>query len=175
MSDLKGIGIFDIDQQDQYIEFFVTTESFNGIYWDTTIFRMNNNQDIELKAVIGSLIVGTSGDGKVYYWGGNLDENESFDPALVLNYYDINLENYVDTDQIIGKTLDNFGGVIIFENENDVPTGAPVQITMEFPGAIRELKNEEKITILQIGDDTAKIKCEDGLIGWIGGFHMVWD
>ncbi len=37
------------------------------------------------------------------------------------------------------------------------------------------VRENEFVTILETGEDVAKIRTEDGLEGWIGGFHMVID
>lgn len=174
MSGISATGICDIDKSDNYIEFYITTETNNGVYWNTTIYRLNENNEIVKLAFLGSSILGVSGDGKVYYWGGNLVERAPFNPDYVVSYYDINLGDFVSTDQIIGKTFTDIRA-IIYENREDVPTGAPVEASLEFPGAIRFIKENEPVTILEVGGDTAKIQTEDGLVGWIGGFHMVFD
>jgi hypothetical protein len=174
MSDISIVGICDINKNDSYVEFHVITETNNGVRWNTNIYRLNENNEIVRLAFLDSSILGVSGDGKVYYWGGNLVEERPFNPDYALSYYDIELGDFVSTSQIIGKTFTDIHA-IIFENSEDVPTGAPAVVTLEFPGAIRYIKENEPVTILEIGSDKAKIRTEDGLIGWIGGFHMVWD
>lgn len=122
-------------------------------------------------------IMAVSGDGKIYYWGGNLFEtyNEDFDPNAVLSYYDIKLGDYAGTDQIIGKVFTNFGYKVIYESKEYAPWGPPVEENLSLPGAIRYVREGEKIKILEVDGNVAKIEAEDGLIGWLGSFHMVWD
>jgi hypothetical protein len=39
---------------------------------------------------------------------------------------------------------------------------------------VKILKPNETFKVISI-EDGIKISTEDGAIGWIGGFHMVWD
>jgi len=119
-----------------------------------------------------------SGDGRIYFWGGNLKETprSHFNPDYVVSYYDTALREYVQTDQIVGKRFADLGGWLLFENKENVPTGAPVEMTEDQPGVIRRLVDGETVTILEMPEnDVVKVEAEDGTVGWIGGFHMVWD
>ena len=167
------IGICDVDKNDQSIELFVADSGSTIIDMRSTIFRINE-EGIERFVDRLNLILGVSGDGKVYYWGGNLKETpyDNFNSDYVIRYFDINLMEYVDTDQIIGKSFTDLGNKIVFENEEQAPSAAPIEFSMESPGAIYQTKEGEKVTILDFGWCRAKIQCEDGLIGWIGGFPI---
>lgn len=173
----RALGICDVDKGDGVIDFYVTKVSYNGVFEMTSIYRLNADNEITALAGLDTGIKGVSGDGKVYYWGGNLKEPRTdFNPDYVLTYYDIALREYVETDQIIGKTFTDMGGFLLFAAHADVPTGAPVEMTDDLPGVIRRLEPGEAVTILEVPrDDTAQVRTGDGTEGWVGGFHMVWD
>ena len=173
---ITNIGVCDVDKSDGHLNLIVTEAPRGRIYGESTLYSLKHG-GIEKLVALNEEILGVSGDGKLYYWGGNLQESYYlyFNPDYVIRYFDTKLMEYVGTDQIIGKTLSGFDHSIIFDTQDRVPTGPPVEVTMDFPGAIRQVKEGEKVTILSFGGDTAKIQCEDGLVGWIGGFHMVWD
>ena len=178
VNNFRALGICDVDKGDGVIDFFITKVSYNGIFETTSIYRLGVDNDIVALAGLDTGISGVSGDGKVYYWGGNLKETykDNFNPDYVLTYYDIARREYVDTDQIMGKTFTDMGGFLLFANHEDVPTGGPVEMTDDLPGVIRRLEPGEALTILDVPrDDTAQVRTEGGETGWVGGFHMVWD
>lgn len=170
---VESLVICDIDKSDGCVNFFV--QERDHVYSYSTVYRLNGT-GLEL-VVSMPQIMAVSGDGKIYYWGGNLFEtyNEDFDPNAVLSYYDIKLGDYAGTDQIIGKVFTNFGYKVIYESKEYAPWGPPVEENLSLPGAIRYVREGEKIKILEVDGNVAKIEAEDGLIGWLGSFHMVWD
>lgn len=173
---ITAIGICDVDKTDEHLDFVVTEAPRGRIYCRSSLYSLKDD-GLKKYVSLKEEILGVSGDGKVYYWGGNLMETHYlyFKPDYVISYFDTKLMEYVSTDQIIGKSLTGFDYNLVFESPDQVPYGSPVEVTMELPGAIRKVKEGEKVTILDYCGDTVKIQSEDGLIGWIGGFHMVWD
>jgi hypothetical protein len=169
-------GLMDVDTKDGYIEFYLSDGYLQGGF--TTIYRLTD-KGIEIVGTISGGIKAVSGDGKIYYWGGNLFEEESvkFNTDLVLSYYDIKKQDFVKTNQIIGKTITANQDIIVFKSKEDVFDGQPVEyeeIIKESVGKIITImKKNEKFTVLSL-DDVTQIKTADGKIGWIGGFHMIW-
>ena len=172
--EIVSMGIFDADKNDNYIEIFIVYGYLRG--GTPEIYRLTD-KGIEKIADIDGGIVATSGDGKIYYWGGNLFE-EAFNTNLVLTYYDINKKEYIETEQIVGKTITAKFDCILYKTKEAVLDGAPVteedKIKMSKGKIVKIVKSGEKFKVLSVSDGI-KIKTNDGKIGWIGGFHMVWD
>ncbi|MCX7771480.1 MAG: SH3 domain-containing protein [Clostridia bacterium] len=177
---LVTLGILDIDTSDAYTEFFIQ----DGFLLDrctTYIYRFDGKAfSLFLKYQGG--IQGFSGDNRLYYWGGNLVEmpQEPFDENLVLRYYDVTSKAEVETDQIVGKTLSLKFENIIYKTKDDIIQGAP----MEWDQILKEteatrvgiLKPGQEFVVVEKGEaDNVRIKTTDGLEGWLGGNHMVWD
>lgn len=175
---ISAIGIMDIDVNDNFIEFYITQgDMANSVR--NTIYRLSDNGIEEMSSFTGG-IRGLSGDGKIYYWGGNLYEkyDDVFDTDLVISYYDIYQNDYVYTDQIIGKTIIADYNIIVYKSAEDVICDGPVtyedKLRMAEGKIITILQDSDKFEVLSIEDQT-KIRIEDGRVGWIGGLHMVWD
>ena len=180
VNNFRSIGLCDVDRQDGAIDICIIKVSRNGILETTSVYRLNSGNDIIAVAGLDTDLSGVSGDGKIYYWGGNMKETPrgrgNFNPDYVISYYDTALREYVQTDQIVGKTFTDLGCQLLFENKEDVPTGAPVEMTEDLPGVIRRLEQGETVTILEMPEnDVVKVETGDGTVGWLGGFHMVWD
>jgi hypothetical protein len=99
---LQCIGVFDADKNDNYVNFYITDGYLYG--GNAIVYRLADDR-IDMTDIILGGVLGTSGDGKIYYWGGNLFETEKFNPDLVITYYDVNKKDFIDTDQIVGKTI----------------------------------------------------------------------
>lgn len=178
VSAFKSIGLCDADRRDGAIDICIIKVSRNGIFETTSIYRLDETGQLAPLAGMDTALSGVSGDGKIYYWGGNLKETpqDYFNADYVVMYYDIALREYVRTDQIVGKTFTDLGGWLLFGNKKDVPTGGPVEMTEDLPGVIRRLEPGEEVTILAMPEnDVVNVKTGDGTAGWLGGFHMVWD
>lgn len=194
---INSLAIIDADKTDDYVEIVISegelSDRTNNIF-----YRFDGEKFHETGNLIGSILDYT-GDGKIYYWGGNLYEpgyfNE-FDSNMALIYYDIKTNRKYTTDQILGKTFISDRAIILYKSKEDVVSGAPIEheaiLEAYKEGIIREMKAGEKFTVLNIdglisneefegkieyfnNDNGVLIKNEKGETGWIGGFHMVWD
>lgn len=175
---ISCIGIIDTIKNDNCTEVYITDGYLRG---GTAVIYRLTDKGIENAGEVDGGIEATSGDGKIYYWGGNLYEsyNEGkFDTNLVLTYYDINRKEYVNTDQIIGKTITSDREIIVYKTAEDVIDGAPLEeeeiIRRSKGKTVTTIKINEKYKVISL-DNGVKIMTEDGKTGWIGGFHMVWD
>jgi hypothetical protein len=171
-------GVVDIDKSDQYIEFFLRDGYLRGGF--ARIYRLTSNGIEELVSLFGG-IEAVSGTGHIYYWGGNLFETDRdgvFSPDTVLSYFDIYEDDFVETDQIVGKTITAIEEFIVYKSLDDVFDGQPVsqedKIEQSKGKIVKIVKEGEKFEVISIENGT-KIKTTDGKTGWIGGFHMVWD
>lgn len=174
-------GILDVDTKDNFVEFYITEGYVGG---GTAFLYRLTEQGIVEAAVITGGIEGVSGDGKIYYWGGNLFEvfNEKFSTDMVISYYDINKKEIVKTNQIIGKTITAKERIILYK-EQEFVIGDQSQAAIDtFENIVK--KSEDKIVkIIEIGetfqvvnlDQETQVKTADGKIGWIGGFHVTAD
>lgn len=190
------LGIIDANKSDKTTEIYLKTEGMNGLsngigYY---LYRLSDKGIVEAGSMHGK-IMGLSGDGKIYYWGGNLLDKGSidkFDTNEVLIYYDIESQKLIKTSQIIGKRFIANYEVIVYKASNDVIRGAPVSVEEKIKGRediiIKRIKPGEGYTVIALEDafeehmnkvhlsDTGvKVKTDDGKEGYIGGFHMVWD
>ncbi|WP_147423812.1 hypothetical protein [Cohnella endophytica] len=175
---ISKLGLVDINIDDNYTEIFVTHGDLRGGI--AVIYRFVDKKYVEIARVDGGILA-TSGKGEIYYWGGNLyedSEDGEFNSSLVLSYYDINKKEVVETNQIVGKSITSDREFIVYKSQEDVIDGAPVteeeKISMSENKIVKILKRNETFKVLSL-DDGIKISTEDGAIGWIGGFHMVWD
>lgn len=169
------VGICDVDLEDNYVEFYTT--QFEMCYGSSLIFRLNGNSLEEAVNTDYEEIVGVSGDGRIFIWNGcfTYSENESYED-LLLWYLDYKTGNFISSDHMIGKPYHASSGVILFRKLENVPV-APVEITLDLPGAFYELKEDEILTVLDKDDgrQAIKVRTQDGQEGWIGGYHMVWN
>lgn len=175
---ITKIGLVDVYKDDNFTEIFITHGDLRGGL--AVIYRFVDKSFVEIARVDGG-IISTSGDGAIYYWGGNLYEfydNEEFNTDLVLSYFDANKKEYVETNQIVGKIIVSDRDVIVYKSQEDVIDGAPVteenKLNMSKGKIVKILKPNETFKVISI-ENGIKISTEDGAIGWIGGFHMVWD
>lgn len=131
----------------------------------------------------------------MFLWEGCIDTQGDYesDEYLVLFYYDYNKKKYVLKDDIIGRSIKFDWNIYLYKSKEDVVCGAPVDVEEEVrrnPNIIiKTITAGEKMTIISIDalisesfsggyvntDNGIKVKTKDGKIGWIGGFHMVWD
>jgi hypothetical protein len=179
---ITEFGVVDVDSSDQTVEFFIK----EGDLADRVIYsfyRIDQGELVQVTTMRGE-ILGAYGDGKLYYWGGQLIEpyyKQDLNPDMALSYYDIDQLEYVNTDQIIGKSFTNSQQMILFEAKDDVLDGP----AMEF-GSMLEMTKDTRVALLEVGNlltvmdidhNTlrARVSTESGYEGWIGGFHMVWD
>jgi hypothetical protein len=176
---IASIGIMDINLSDSHIELFIN-ESDNVGLGSYAVYRIIDKK-LKKAGTIPDEILALSGDGKVYYWGGNLYEPstpDDFDKNLVLSYYDFDKGEYVKTNQIVGKTFTADREMILYKNPESVEDGAPMVwediLSKHKDNIYKVIKAGEKFTVLSI-DNGIKIKTEDGQEGWTGGFHMVWN
>jgi len=174
---LISLGIADFDKNDDCIDIIIKD---GDIYCTSYVYRFENNKFIKRAEITGEILA-TSGDGKVFFWGGNLYEpriNEDFNTDLVITYYDIVINEYVKTYQLIGKTIISDREIIVFKSADDVFNGPPITkdeiLKMSEGKIVSILKANDKFEVLII-DNVVKIRTEDGKEGWIGGFHMIWD
>lgn len=174
-------GIMDADTKDDYVEFYITEGYVGGGV--AYVYRLTDKGITETDIIQGG-IEGLSGDGKIYYWGGNLFDvyNEKFNRDLVVSYYDINKKEKVRTNQIIGKIITAKERIIVFKTMDDVFGDQDQESLDSFENIIK--KSEGKIiTILEIGDtfqvlnldEETQIKTSDEKVGWIGGFNVTYD
>lgn len=175
---ISSLGIIDVNNKDNYIEIFINDGYLRG--GAATIYRLTDN-DIKEIGHLDAGIQATSGDGKIYYWGSNLferDNNGKFDTDLVLSYYDVDKKEYIETDQIVGKTIVADREISVYKTREDVIGDMPLtdeEIQERSKGKIvKKIKSNEKFEVLSREQGT-KVRTEDGKVGWIGGFHMVWD
>ena len=102
---ISALGIIDVNKKDNYIEIYYSDGYLRG--GAAVIYRLTDN-DIKEIGRLDAGIQATSGDGKIYYWGGNLFEkynDKKFDTDVVLSYYDVDKKEYIETNQIVGKTI----------------------------------------------------------------------
>lgn len=179
---LTEYGVIDLDQSDQTVEFFIKEGQLSDrvVY---AFYRIDQGELTYLTSTYGE-ILGHSGDGKVYYWGGQLIEpgyQEAFDPHMVISYYDMHLLDYVSTEQIVGKAWILKQEVILYKAKEDVIDGGPMEYSQ-----LLELTETSRVALLEPGDrleveaiDTSTLRAQvttsSDHKGWIGGFHMVWD
>ncbi|HAN09797.1 MAG TPA: hypothetical protein DCP90_04200 [Clostridiales bacterium] len=175
--EISEIGIIDVDKNDKYVDFYINEGYLSGGV--SVIYRYVDEKIKKIGECRG--IVATSGDGKVYYWGGNLHENyEVFDENLVLEYYDINKNEYVETNQIIGKKLKAPFEIKVYTKDGALEiNGSPMmedEIEKATKGKLVDLiKKNDEFTVIDLSDGVTKVKTNNGKEGWVGGFHMVWD
>lgn len=174
---LSGVGIIDVDTKDNFVEFYIVDDYLAGGI--PRIYRLTSNNEIETVCDIAGGIVGTSGDGKIYHWGGNLFE-DGFNPDWVLSYYDIYKKDEINTNQIIGKTITAPQKITVYKEAKNVPEGppqTPEDIARATEGKIvASIAKGETFKVIEAnGPGAVKIQTTDGKQGWIGGFHMVWD
>lgn len=168
------LGVTDLDTSDGLYELYITDGNLPGISY---IYRFNNNDFVAFCNL--PRIQAVSGDGKIYYWGGNLYETHGvkFNTDLVLSYYDIKVKDYVKTSQMVGKTLSKNDKVIVFNSKDAVFDGAPMTyddiIAASTGKIIKIMDANEKFEVLSVADGV-QVKTSDGKTGWIGGFHMIW-
>lgn len=179
---LTEMGVIDVIQSDQTVEFYVK----EGDLADRVIYSFYQIDQGALAHVttMYGYILGNSGDGKLYYWGGQLMEpyyGQAFNPDMVISYYDMDQKAYVTTEQIVGKTFTLQEEIILYKEYEDVIDGGPLEYDL-----MLEMTKESRVALLDAGDlltvvavDTssrrAQISSSSGYEGWIGGFHMVWD
>lgn len=179
---LTEIGVMDVTSDDQSIEFYIKEGDLADrvLY---AIYRITDGQLMQLATMSGE-ILGVYGDGRIYYWGGHLIEpsyNEAHNPDMAIAYYDLEQDDYVTTEQSIGKSKVLTWTVILYKNNEDVIDGAP----LEFDRML-EMTKDSRVALLEAGDTIkvleidplyrrAKVSTVSGYTGWIGGFHMVWD
>lgn len=179
---IKEFGVIDVNESDDTVEFYVK----QGDLADRVIYGIYQIKDgklIQVSTMSGE-ILGVSGDGKIYYWGGNLMEpgpNDRFSPDLVTSYFDLELKEYVPTDQIVGKEIPVSWKVILYTLKEDVIDGAPREwdalVAESESTRVAILEEGVVMTVLEHDHMTSrtKVSTDNGYEGWIGGFHMVWD
>lgn len=179
---IVSIGVVDINKQDNYVEFFTDNGFLRGGV--SVVYRLIDNDIQEIARVDGGILA-TSGDGKIYYWGGNLYEEQEistagrFNSDLVLSCYDIDKKEYVNTKQIIGKTIISDREIRVYKRKEDLVTDGPPmteeEINQNAEGKlVKIIEKNMNFKVLSI-ENGIKIRTEDGKVGWIGGFHMVAD
>lgn len=196
---LTYLGIVDVNKSDGFVEFFIS----DGELCDriTNTFYRVTEEGIKEVCTINSQILGYSGEGQIYYWSGclfNEQPGKDFDLNSVLLYYDINKKKYVKSDKVIGRTFSEKGQFFVYKTNTDVECGAPINedeiLENKKDRILEKVSSDEKFSIIEIDDQAAfhsiesegvnviyyddngiKIRTEDGIEGWIGGFHMVWD
>lgn len=196
---LSFIAVADVDKKDNYIEFYISDGSL-GDRVTNTFYRLTESGIEELCTIV-SEVLEYSGEGQIYFWRGclfNPWKGEKLDLNTVLVYYDLNKREYIISDQVIGKTFIADNRIFVYKTNDDVQWGAPInddEILQNENGKILKIIDPgEKFIVTQIDEKSAfrtsetngtkviyyndngiKIKTEDGIEGWIGGFHMVWD
>jgi hypothetical protein len=176
---ISEIGVIDLVSGDGYIELYIK-EGDLADRTEYTFYRLTGDGLTQYGSMTGDILA-LSGDGKIYYWGGNIYEpfyNTAFTNFdLVLSYYDVYLKTYVDTNQSVGKTIVADREMIIYASYADVFDGAPIEyadlLSRTEETRIRILQPGESFTVISL-DQGIQIETEFGEIGWIGGFHMVW-
>lgn len=196
---LTYLGIVDVNKSDCFVEFYLS----DGELYDrvTNTFYRVSEDGIEEVCVIDSQILGYSGEGYIYYWAGclfNEQPGKDLDLNSVLLFYDINKREYAKSDKVIGRTFSAKGQFFVYKTNDDVECGAPINeneiLENKKDRIFKKVNSDEKFSIIEIDDKSAfhnierdgvnviyyndngiKIRTEDGIEGWIGGFHMVWD
>lgn len=179
---LTELGVMDVNQADDTVEFYIKEGDLSDrvLY---SIYRIENGILTQVTTMYGEILA-INGDGRIYYWGGQLiepNDASEHDPALATSYYDIEQRTYMTTDDIIGAKVPVTWKVILYKTKNDVLDGAP----LEFDQMV-EMSEGKRVTILEAGltmtvlehdhmTSRTKVSTDNGYEGWIGGFHMVWD
>ncbi len=179
---ITEFGVIDVDKSDQTVEFFIKEGSLADrvIY---AFYRIDQGELVQVTTLTGE-ILGAYGDGKLYYWGGQLIEphyTEVLNPDMALSTYDMDQLDYVTTDQIIGKSFTVPQQMILYKVKDDVIDGPAMEydsmLEMTKASRVALIEAGDIMTVLSIDHSTmrAEIATESGYEGWIGGFHMVWD
>ncbi|HQA57535.1 MAG TPA: hypothetical protein PK033_06615 [Acetivibrio sp.] len=187
-----AIVFYDVDKDDNFLEFNLVNSNKLSNRVKNTIFRINGEQ-IEKIVSIDSKIISVPGDGNIYYWSGNIFGRNNLDYTVV--YYNINDRKFVVNDELIGKTLTAEYRFTVYLTKESVVHGAPVDpeylskkakenyilepgekfTVTSLDGVINTWVGEDGINYIFYNDSGLKIRTESGVEGWIGGFHMVYD
>lgn len=188
---INSINICDVNKNDKFIEVYLT----DGYLSDRVVntFYIYNGKIVKTCS-IESLILNYLGDGNIYYWEGCVDSLPFYglNKDLVLVYYDYVRHKYCKTDQIIGKEVQFDYEINLYKSKDDVVCGPPItyEDIKEYysESILRTIKAGQKLKVLSIDgvieeygdsyfnqDNGIKVQTKDGTVGWIGGFHMVWD
>lgn len=190
-SGITGIYLCDIDKSDNLLDFYIADDYLSDRVINN--FFQYNGTILETYQ-IASTILGVSGDGKIIPWEGCVDSlpYNKLDKDLVLFYYDTLSHKYFKTNQILGKKISFYYDTFLYKSKEEVVCGAPMtpeEIEAAYADSIIEtIKAGQKLTVLSIDgvisengdimhnhDDGIQVQTENGVIGWIGGFHMIWD
>jgi TusA-related sulfurtransferase len=188
---IKAINIGDVNKSDNLIDIYIS----DGYLADRVVntFYCYDGKIVET-CKIDSMLLNHFGDGKIYYWEGCVDSHSDvgLNKDLVLVYFDYINRKFSNTDQIIGKVISFEHEVFLYKTKDDVVYGAPItpeDIREQHSNSILQtLKEGEKLKVLSIDgvikkdgnkyinqDNGIKVQTVEGTIGWVGGFHMVWD
>ncbi|PKM95602.1 MAG: hypothetical protein CVU84_02025 [Firmicutes bacterium HGW-Firmicutes-1] len=124
------------------------------------------------------------GDGKIYYQGGQMfiTGKEDFTIDTVIDYYDIEINDYVEVNNFIDKTFTAEWNELVVFKEKEYVYGGIHEIMDWIPEEhedeyIAILDKDDKFTVLSIDDvyNIYEVQLEDGQVGWIGGLTYYLD
>lgn len=179
------IGVCDINKSDKSKEFILR---FNYVYetgldeTKTVIFRYIDGKILKIYDESHnelSQVMNFTGEDKIYYRDGMIDNRSDFNKDYVLRYWDVKQKKIVENKEIIGKKIRSKNWIVYKKKEYIEDYGddeSKIEIAKRKNHLIKVLKYGEEIKILKIDkeSDNFEIELSDGKRGWIGYNHFVW-